>query len=63
MKPLLQLACALSICRAAICADSVPTPKMPTPKILDPRLKLELFAAEPQIVTPTGIAVDEKGRV
>jgi putative membrane-bound dehydrogenase-like protein len=46
-----------------LAADSVPIPKVPTPKILDSRLKLELFAAEPQIVTPTGIAVDEKGRV
>lgn len=33
------------------------------PKVLDDRLAFELFAAEPQIVTPTGIAIDEKGRV
>jgi putative membrane-bound dehydrogenase-like protein len=33
------------------------------PRVLDKRLKLELFAAEPQIVTPTGIAVDDRGRV
>ena len=31
------------------------------PKVLDPRLKIELFAAEPDIVTPTGIAVDAQG--
>ncbi|MEX2185846.1 MAG: PVC-type heme-binding CxxCH protein [Pirellulales bacterium] len=36
---------------------------MRQPKVLDDRLAFELFAAEPQIVTPTGIAVDEKGRV
>ncbi len=33
------------------------------PKSLDPRLKIELFAEHPQIVTPTGIDVDHKGRV
>jgi putative membrane-bound dehydrogenase-like protein len=33
------------------------------PKAVDPRLKIELFAAEPDIVTPIGIAVDAKGRV
>jgi putative membrane-bound dehydrogenase-like protein len=58
MKRLLQLACVLSICRVVIAAESIPIPK-----VLDPRLKLELFAAEPQIVTPTGIAVDDKRRV
>src|SRR5579859_7224627 len=33
------------------------------PRSLDPRLKIELFAEHPQIVTPTGIDVDSKGRV
>ncbi len=33
------------------------------PKSLDPRVKIELFAETPQIVTPTGIDVDEAGRV
>jgi putative membrane-bound dehydrogenase-like protein len=33
------------------------------PRVADPRLEITLFAGEPQIVTPTGIAVDEKGRV
>ena len=33
------------------------------PKSLDPRLKIELFAEQPQIVTPTGIDVDHRGRV
>ncbi|QDU47143.1 Cytochrome c [Symmachiella dynata] len=33
------------------------------PKSLDPRLKIELFAEHPQIVTPTGIDVDHLGRV
>ena len=33
------------------------------PRSLDPRLKIELFAEAPQIVTPTGIDVDAEGRV
>ncbi|VAX40873.1 hypothetical protein MNBD_PLANCTO02-2994 [hydrothermal vent metagenome] len=33
------------------------------PRSLDPRLKIELFAENPQIATPTGIDVDESGRV
>jgi putative membrane-bound dehydrogenase-like protein len=33
------------------------------PKILDDRLVIELAADQPDIVTPTGLAVDEQGRV
>lgn len=33
------------------------------PRSLDSRLKIELFAEAPQIVTPTGIDVDSSGRV
>ncbi|TXT39453.1 MAG: membrane-bound dehydrogenase domain-containing protein [Planctomycetota bacterium] len=33
------------------------------PKSLDSRLKIELFAEHPQIVTPTGLDVDHRGRV
>ena len=33
------------------------------PKVLDDRLTIELFASDPEIVTPTGIAVDSRGRV
>ncbi|HET6325271.1 MAG TPA: PVC-type heme-binding CxxCH protein, partial [Planctomycetaceae bacterium] len=33
------------------------------PKSLDPRLTIELFADAPQIVTPTDLAVDYRGRV
>ncbi len=33
------------------------------PKSLDPRLKVELFAEHPQLVTPTGIDVDHLVRV
>lgn len=33
------------------------------PKVLDDRLKLELIAEAPTIRTPTGIAIDDQGRV
>ncbi len=33
------------------------------PRVLDSRLVFERIAAEPEIVTPTGIAVDRQGRV
>ncbi|HEX4147992.1 MAG TPA: PVC-type heme-binding CxxCH protein, partial [Pirellulales bacterium] len=33
------------------------------PRVADERLRIELFAAEPQIVTPIGVAVDAAGRV
>jgi putative membrane-bound dehydrogenase-like protein len=33
------------------------------PKSVDPRLTVELFAEHPQIVTPTGLDVDHRGRV
>lgn len=35
----------------------------PLPRVLDDRLKLELFAEHPTLVTPTGIDVDHLGRV
>ena len=35
----------------------------PPARTLDSRLVFELIAAEPEIVTPTGIAVDQHGRV
>lgn len=37
--------------------------EIPLPRAVDPRLKIELVAAEPAIVTPTGIDVDHAGRV
>src|SRR5258707_5588239 len=33
------------------------------PRSLDQQLKIELFAEHPQIVTPTGLDVDYRGRV
>ena len=34
-----------------------------TPVVLDDRMQLELFAAEPDIVTPTGASFDQQGRL
>ncbi len=42
---------------SALAADITP------PQVLDERLQLQLVAAEPDVVTPTGLAVDERGRV
>ncbi len=33
------------------------------PQVLDDRLQLQLVAADPDVVTPTGLAVDDRGRV
>ncbi len=46
---------------AALGAEALPAGEMP--HVLDARLAIELFAADPDIVTPTGIAVDAEGRV
>ena len=45
----------------SLCALTAAPSEMPL--VLDDRLQLQLVAAEPDIVTPTGIAVDAKGRV
>src|SRR5688572_12593991 len=47
----------LLILLSLLAAD--PTP----PKVNDDRLEISLFAIDPQVTTPTGIAVDEKGIV
>jgi putative membrane-bound dehydrogenase-like protein len=49
----------LSALLLAIAAAGQPEP----PRALDERLTIELFAAAPEIVTPTGIAVDRQGRL
>lgn len=41
-------------------AQDVP---IPIPRVLDNRLKIELFASEPELVTPAGIDVDANGNV
>ncbi len=48
---------------AARGADPPSPAKDAPPKSLDPRLKIELFAEQPLIVTPTDLAVDYQGRV
>ena len=39
------------------------SPPHSPPRTLDSRLVFELIATEPEIVTPTGIAVDQRGRI
>ena len=51
-----SVAICLFVSAAALGQDNVP-------RSLDPRVKIELFAEQPQIVTPTGIDVDHLGRV
>jgi len=45
-----------------VAGGSAPTTPAP-PRPLDPRLVFELIAAEPEIVTPTGLAIDHRGRI
>ncbi len=48
---------------ALACAADAPADGIAMPRVTDPRLTIELFAAEPDIVTPTGLAIDARGRV
>ncbi len=57
MNPTLRWAAAGSLLFLAIPAVAGP------PVVTDDRLVLELVAREPDLVTPTGVAVDEQGRV
>lgn len=54
------------LCRMGVAlfllAGAAPATAQP-PAATDDRLVIELVAKEPEIVTPTGLAVDEKGRV
>src|SRR5688500_10419819 len=53
-----------SILLCALAAEPLKVPaNIPQPRVVDSRLKLECVVAEPDLVTPTGIAVDDKGRV
>ena len=54
-------AAVLSIGIACCCTASAADP--PAPQVLDSRMRLELFAAEPEIVTPTGAVFDQHGRL
>lgn len=49
---------------SAVCSLScLAAAEIKPPRSLDPRIKIELFAAEPDIVTVTGLTVDQRGRV
>lgn len=55
----IELCCLLLL----TCCSRIAVAQNSSPRSLDPRLKVELFAENPQIVTPTGIDVDHQGRV
>ncbi|OYW13272.1 MAG: hypothetical protein B7Z55_17125, partial [Planctomycetales bacterium 12-60-4] len=55
-RPVLVLLWLATIAGNHVAADD-------SPRSVDSRLKIELFAEHPQIVTPTGLDVDELGRV
>ena len=59
MRNAIRLLAALPILLAA----SAGRTEVEIPTAVDNRLAIELFAAEPDLVTPTGIAVDARGRV
>ena len=52
----------LAVAQAATIALGADVP-LEIPRVLDDRLQIELFAADPDIVTPCGLAVDARGRV
>ncbi|MFM8583594.1 MAG: PVC-type heme-binding CxxCH protein, partial [Planctomycetaceae bacterium] len=53
----------LSCLGLCLLGTSSPVPAQEGPRSLDPRLKIELFAEQPRVVTPTGLDVDVQGRV
>src|SRR5438445_8862514 len=57
MRLFMSMSFWITLSLLAPCADPE------SPKAMDGRLMIERFAAEPDIVTPTGIAVDARGRV
>jgi putative membrane-bound dehydrogenase-like protein len=50
-------------CLLCVLSGEFSAPPMDIPKASDDRLIMELVAREPEVVTPTGIAVDERGRI
>lgn len=53
----------LAVCVGAGVARWAPGAEGDAPRSHDPRLRITLFAEQPQITTPTGIDVDAQGRV
>lgn len=47
----------------ALTAPLASAAEIATPAVRDPRLQIQLFAAEPDIVTPIGLAIDRRGRL
>jgi len=53
----------LALVTSATGDDAKPDTDRPDPTTTDARLTIQRFAADPQIVTPTGVAVEPNGRV
>lgn len=53
----------LTMCLTLAVVLANPADGIAQPQVLDQRLKISLFAADPDIVTPCGLAVDARGRV
>ncbi|MEX2216416.1 MAG: hypothetical protein WD768_20055, partial [Phycisphaeraceae bacterium] len=51
----------IALFAAAAVAPAFAAAKLP--QVLDERLKIQLFAAEPDIMTPIAIDIDERGRL
>lgn len=58
MRNILLILLSLSPLFPLVAADNPPAPRL-----FDPRLKLDLVAEHPRLVTPTGLSVDSRGRV
>ncbi|QDV49410.1 PVC-type heme-binding CxxCH protein [Gimesia fumaroli] len=54
---------ALLICLSVSISSAIQAAEIQTPRSLDDRLTIELFASEPDIVTVTGLTVDQQDRV
>src|SRR5262245_62169727 len=58
---------ALTVCAAALAQESPDGSAKARDQMaafrLPPGLRVELFAAEPQLANPVGISIDEKGRI
>src|SRR6185369_9414376 len=56
----------IQVCAVLFCAlslASLAAEEIPPPRTLDPELQITLFASEPEIVTPIGIAADGQNRI
>src|SRR5579871_6200149 len=66
MRSLMHLTVSILLLVSPAIAFAAEPPKVAEisyPKVTDDRLTIELVAQEPDIVTPTGLTIDERGRI